>query len=108
VCGEAAVKVTASHQVRNSYLHVRQSTVKQVLTHTKSIARHYGLRQRGRVGLARQPHHHHRHRPVHSGTSAADREGVQQLAAEVGMGGAETVLAWKCPGWPPPTRYLTR
>jgi DNA invertase Pin-like site-specific DNA recombinase len=87
------MKVTASHLARTAFLYVRQSTVRQVLTNTESTVRQYALRQRA-VALGW---------PVdqimtidcdqgHSGASATDREGFQQLVAEVGMGRAGIVL----------------
>jgi DNA invertase Pin-like site-specific DNA recombinase len=72
---------------------VRQSTVRQVLENTESTQRQYALRQRAVVlgwplervvvidsdlGL--------------SGASATDRQGFQQLVAEVGLGHAGIVL----------------
>jgi len=90
---ETTMKVTASHLARTAFLYVRQSTVRQVLTNTESTVRQYALRQRA-VALGW---------PVdqivtidcdqgHSGASATDREGFQQLVAEVGMGRAGIVL----------------
>ena len=59
--------------------------------------RQYDLRGTGgRAGLARRPD------PVididqgHSGASAADREGFQQLVAEVSLGRAGIVLGLEC------------
>jgi DNA invertase Pin-like site-specific DNA recombinase len=72
---------------------VRQSTLRQVLTNTESAARQYALRQKA-IALGWQAE-----RIVtidsdqgQSGASAADREGFQQLVAEVGMGRAGIVL----------------
>ena len=41
----------------------------------------------------------------HSGASAADREGFQQMVAEVSLAGPGSCSAWNAPGWPatPPT-----
>ena len=86
-------KVTASHLRRDAYLYVRQSTVRQVFENTESTRRQYALRERA-VALGW---------PIErvnvidsdlgkSGASSADREGFQQLVAEVGMGRAGIVL----------------
>ena len=86
-------KVTADHLRRDAYLYVRQSTVRQVLENTESTQRQYALRQRA-VALGWPPD-----RVVvidsdlgQSGASATDREGFQQLVAEVGLGHAGIVL----------------
>jgi len=86
-------KVRASHLRRDAYLYVRQSTIQQVFENTESTQRQYALRQRAvALGWPRE-------RVVvidtdlgHSGASAADREGFQQLVTEVGMGRAGIVL----------------
>ncbi|MFC1526212.1 recombinase family protein [Candidatus Latescibacterota bacterium] len=89
----ADTKVTASHLRRDAYLYVRQSTVRQVVENTESTQRQYALRQRA-VALGWPPD-----RVVVidsdlglSGASATDREGFQQLVAEVGLGHAGIVL----------------
>ena len=41
-----AAKVTAAHLARTAYLHVRQSTLRQVLTNTESATGQYALRQK--------------------------------------------------------------
>ena len=86
-------KVQASHLKRDAYLYVRQSTLQQVLENTESTERQYALRQRA-VALGWPLE-----RVVvidtdlgHSGASYEDREGFQQLVAEVGMGHAGIVL----------------
>lgn len=86
-------KVQASHLKRDAYLYVRQSTLQQVLENTESTERQYALRQRA-VALGWPLE-----RIVvidtdlgHSGASYEDREGFQQLVAEVGMGHAGIVL----------------
>ena len=43
---ESQLKVTAGHLARLAYLYVRQSTLRQVLEHTESTKRQYGLRER--------------------------------------------------------------
>jgi len=86
-------KVQASHLKRDAYLYVRQSTLQQVLENTESTERQYALRQRA-VALGWPLE-----RIVvidtdlgHSGASYEEREGFQQLVAEVGMGHAGIVL----------------
>ena len=86
-------KVTASHLRRDAYLYVRQSTVRQVFENTESTRRQYALRERA-VAMGW---------PIErvividcdlgqSGASSVDREGFQNLVAEVGMGRAGIVL----------------
>ena len=44
---EAALqKVTINHLMRDAYLYVRQSTLRQVFENTESTKRQYALRQR--------------------------------------------------------------
>lgn len=86
-------KVTPSHLKRNAYLYIRQSTLRQVMENTESTQRQYALRGRA-VALGW---------PVesvvtidsdlgHSGASTVNREGFQELVAEVGMGKAGIVM----------------
>jgi len=90
---EGPQKVTARHLARSAYLYVRQSTVRQVVENTESTQRQYGLSQRAvALGWPRE-------RIIvidvdlgHSGASAVDRAGFQQLVAEVGLGHAGIVL----------------
>jgi DNA invertase Pin-like site-specific DNA recombinase len=86
-------KVTALHLERKAYLYVRQSSMQQVFQNTESTERQYALKQRA-VALG------WRLEDVvvidcdqgQSGASAADREGFQQLVADVSMGRAGVVL----------------
>lgn len=90
---EVPQKITARHLQRNAYLYVRQSTMRQVFEHAESTKRQYALRQRAvalgwpadRVIVIDQD-------LGQSGASTTDREGFQQLVAEVGMGRAGIVL----------------
>lgn len=88
-----ATKVQADHLRRDAYLYVRQSTLRQVMEHTESTQRQYGLRQRAvalgwpadRVIVVDED----------QGQSAAgtvDRAGFQRLVGDVGMGRAGIVL----------------
>ncbi|MCZ7532668.1 MAG: recombinase family protein [Acidimicrobiia bacterium] len=89
----AASKVTASHLDRVAFLYVRQSTLRQVIHNTESAARQYALRQRAiALGWPTDQIITIDSDQGHSGASAADREGFQQLVAEVGMGRAGIVL----------------
>jgi DNA invertase Pin-like site-specific DNA recombinase len=89
----AAGKVTAEHLQRTAFLYIRQSTLRQVMQNTESTQRQYALRQRAiQLGWPAD-------RIVvidtdqgQSGASAADREGFQQLVADVGLGKAGIVL----------------
>lgn len=85
--------VTAHHLTRLACLYVRQSTLQQVMENTESTFRQYALRERAQaLGWPEE-------RIVvidqdlgHSGASAADRLGFQQLVAEVGLGHVGLVL----------------
>jgi len=80
-------KVTASHLRRNAYLYIRQSTLRQVMENTESQKRQYALRERAvTLGWSGESIIVIDCDLGHSGASAADREGFQQLVAEVGMG----------------------
>jgi DNA invertase Pin-like site-specific DNA recombinase len=90
---ERAHKVTPRHLRRQAYLYIRQSTLRQVVENTESTERQYALRHRA-VALGW---------PIeqvmvidrdlgHSGASAADREGFQQLVRDVGLGRAGLVM----------------
>src|SRR5690242_12537208 len=92
-----AVKVTASHLARNAYLYIRQSTLKQVLHDTESTARQYDLRGKAiALGWDASQITVIDIDQGQSGASAADREGFQQLAAEVSPGRAGIVLGPEC------------
>ncbi len=92
-----ALKVTASHLARNAYLYIRQSTLKQVLHNTESAIRQYDLRGKAiALGWDASQITVIDIDQGHSGASAADREGFQQLVAEVGMGRAGIVLGLEC------------
>jgi DNA invertase Pin-like site-specific DNA recombinase len=92
-----AVKVTASQLARNAYLYIRQSTLKQVLHNTESTARQYDLRGKAiALGWAAAQITVIDIDQGHSGASAADRAGFQQLVAEVSLGRAGIVLGLEC------------
>jgi len=100
-------KVTAAHLQRNAYLYVRQSTLRQVLENTESTQRQYALRQRAlALGWAEERIVVIDHDQGQSGASTVQREGFQQLVAEVGLGKAGVVmglevsrLARNCADW---------
>ena len=93
----AASKVTAAHLSRRALLYVRQSSLKQVIRNTESAIRQYDLRGKavalgwdaGQVTVIDIDQ-------GQSGASAADREGFQQLVAEVSPGRAGIVLGLEC------------
>lgn len=90
---ENPTKVTASHLKRDAYLYVRQSTVRQVFENTESTKRQYALRQRAvALGWPTERVHVIDSDLGQSGASAADREGFQELVAEVSLGRAGIVL----------------
>ena len=93
----ASSKVTAAHLSRSALLYVRQSTLKQVLHNTESAIRQYDLRGRAiALGWAAGQITVIDIDQGQSGASAADREGFQQLVAEVSLGRAGIVLGLEC------------
>ena len=93
----ASSKVTAAHLARTALLYVRQSSLKQVLHNTESAIRQYDLRGRAiALGWAASQITVIDTGQGHSGASAADREGFQQLVAEVSLGRAGIVLGLEC------------
>jgi hypothetical protein len=102
----ASSKVTAAHLARTALLYVRQSSLKQVLHNTESAIRQYDLRGRAiALGWAADQITVIDIDQGQSGASAADREGFQQLVAEISLGRPGSSWAWNAPGWPatPPT-----
>lgn len=90
-------KVTAAHLSRPALLYVRQSTLKQVACNTESAVRQYDLRGKAiALGWASDQVTVIDIDQGHSGASAADREGFQQLVAEVSLGRAGIVLGLEC------------
>lgn len=86
-------KVTTAHLQRDGYLYVRQSTLHQVLQNTESTQRQYALKQRAvALGWPLERVHVIDCDLGHSGTSAVDRAGFQQLVTEVSLGKAGVVL----------------
>lgn len=89
----AHTKVTAAHLKRDAFLYVRQSTLHQVLQNTESTQRQYALQQRAVVlGWPIERVHVIDCDLGHSGATAVDREGFQQLVTEVSLGRAGVVL----------------
>jgi DNA invertase Pin-like site-specific DNA recombinase len=93
----AASKVTAAHLSRRALLYVRQSSLKQVLHNTESAIRQYDLRGKAiSLGWESSQITVIDIDQGQSGASAADREGFQQLVAEVSLGRAGIVLGLEC------------
>jgi DNA invertase Pin-like site-specific DNA recombinase len=93
----AASKVTAAHLSRRAVLYVRQSSLKQVIHNTESAIRQYDLRGRAiGLGWASDQITVIDIDQGQSGASAADREGFQQMVAEVSLGRAGIVLGLEC------------
>ncbi len=93
----AALKVTAAHLSRRALLYVRQSSLKQVIRNTESAIRQYDLRGKAiALGWAADQVTVIDIDQGQSGASAADREGFQQLVAEVSLGRAGIVLGLEC------------
>jgi DNA invertase Pin-like site-specific DNA recombinase len=90
---QAHQKITPSHLKRGAYLYVRQSSMQQVFENTESTERQYALRQRAvALGWPFEKVVVIDCDQGHSGASAADREGFQQLVTEVSLGRAGVVL----------------
>ena len=86
-------KVTAQHLVREAYLYIRQSSLRQVLENTESTKRQYDLRQRAiALGWSQDQLVVIDSDLGQSGASAADREGFQRLVSDVGLGRAGIVM----------------
>jgi DNA invertase Pin-like site-specific DNA recombinase len=87
------LKVTANHLKRDAYLYVRQSTLRQVAEHGESTQRQYALRDRAiAAGWPAE-----RIRVIDcdlgkSGSSAATRDGFQELVSEVALSKAGIVM----------------
>src|SRR6266480_1420450 len=93
----AVAKVTAAHLSRRALLYVRQSSLKQVIRNTESAIRQYDLRGKAiSLGWAADQVTVIDIDQGQSGSSAADREGFQQLVAEVSLGRAGIVLGLEC------------
>jgi DNA invertase Pin-like site-specific DNA recombinase len=100
-------KVKADHLKRSAYLYVRQSTLRQVLENTESTHRQYDLRQRAvALGWPEERIVVIDCDQAHSGDSALQRDGFQQLVGEVGLNRAGLVmglevsrLARNCADW---------
>ena len=93
----AASKVTAAHLSRQAVLYVRQSSLKQVLHNTESAIRQYDLRGKAiALGWDASQITVIDIDQGQSGASAADREGFQQMVAEVSLGRAGIVLGLEC------------
>ena len=90
--GEWAHKIKAEHLCRDAWLYIRQSTVRQVFENTESTQRQYALRQRAvALGWPTERIHVIDSDLGHSGAER-DREGFQQLVAEVSLGRAGIVM----------------
>ena len=93
----AASKVTAAHLARTALLYVRQSSLKQVIHNTESAIRQYDLRGKAiALGWDASQVTVIDIDQGQSGASAADREGFQQMVAEVSLGRAGIVLGLEC------------
>jgi DNA invertase Pin-like site-specific DNA recombinase len=86
-------KVTVEHLRRDAFLYIRQSSLRQVLENTESTQRQYALRDRAAsLGWPIERIHIIDSDLGMSGASAQDRDGFQQLVAEVANGQAGIVL----------------
>ena len=89
--------MTAAHLSRRAVLYVRQSSLKQVIRNTESAIRQYDLRGKAiALGWDADQITVIDIDQGQSGASAADREGFQQLVAEVSLGRAGIVLGLEC------------
>src|SRR6201998_4668208 len=87
------LKVTTDHLKRDAYLYVRQSTLRQIAENGESTQRQYALRHRAiAAGCPAE-----RVRVIDrdlgkSGSTAARRDGFQELVSEVALAQAGIVL----------------
>jgi len=87
------MKVKPAHLKRDAYLYIRQSTLRQVQQNTESTQRQYALQQRAvALGWTMEKIHIIDCDLGQSGASTVDREGFQQLVAEVSLGHVGVVL----------------
>jgi len=90
----APAKLRSDHLARPALIYVRQSTLAQVRENWGSTARQYDLVQRARdLGWAPEQIRVIDQDQAHSGSSAAGRDGFQDLVAAVGLGQAGAVLS---------------
>jgi DNA invertase Pin-like site-specific DNA recombinase len=81
---ERLPKVTPDHLRRDAFLHVRQSSLRQVVENTESTQRQYALRDRAiALGWPIERIHVIESDLGRSGASAQDRDGFQRLVGEV-------------------------
>jgi len=93
ITSSVLTQVTASHLKRDGYLYIRQSTLHQVLQNTESTQRQYALREKAiSLGWPLERVHVIDCDLAHSGASAVDRAGFQQLVTEVSLGHAGLIL----------------
>jgi DNA invertase Pin-like site-specific DNA recombinase len=89
----AELKVTADHLKRDAYLYVRQSTLRQVAEHGESTQRQYALRDRAiAAGWPAEQIRIIDRDLGKSGSSAATRDGFQELVSQVAFGKAGIVM----------------
>src|SRR6516162_3078466 len=87
------LKVTADHLRRDAYLYIRQSTLRQVAENGESTQRQYALRHRAiAAGWPDERVHVIDCDLGKSGSSAAARDGFQELVSEVALGKAGVVM----------------
>ena len=86
-------KITASHLRRQALIYIRQSTLRQVLENTESTERQYALRQRAAdLGWVADQIRVIDQDLGHSGASASDRAGFQELVVEGSLGHVGVVM----------------
>lgn len=87
------LKVTVDHLERDAYLYVRQSTLRQVAENGESTQRQYALRHRAiAAGWSAERVHVIDRDLGKSGSTAAARDGFQELVSEVALGKAGIVM----------------
>lgn len=87
------LKVTVDHLKRDAYLYVRQSTLRQVAENGESTQRQYALRHRAiAAGWPAERVHVIDRDLGKSGSTAASRDGFQELVSEVALGKAGIVM----------------
>ena len=91
---EPAERVTTAHRAKFAYVYIRQSTAGQVRQHQESTELQYRLVERAAtLGWPRERIAVIDDDLGKSGTSSLERQGIQRLMTEIGLGKAGLVLS---------------
>ena len=86
-------KITKNHLVRNAYLYIRQSTIRQLVEHQESTKRQYALKQRAETLGWNKESIIVIDNDLGKSAAYKGRQGFERLVSEVGMGRAGIVLS---------------